>query len=635
MSIATASKNKYISFILQLIFLFSLVHSNFAYSQGRSRENNTQNQNQNHVGPITADYVQKILEQLKSPPALSKEASSAEIKLQLKNLNDRNRNCKTIWLSNKPDVRISEWSLEQRQNFVETCKDTESKLNEFKNWTSNNLLEIEKNENKLAQDKKDENIKQFLAIQPDFILLANSKHPDLLITKKLNGSFAIESKVKGPLNVEFNNATNKNYAYSTRFFSLNQFVLIEIGDRVNEIASTYGVKSQLLFEKKPAFFIQEGKEDNLKFFKHSPFFLIDKLELDKIQNFIQRGDIINLGVISSGDVFKNAKIAQDKSEKKSLDEKNQQTEIVNKIKINPNEVSALFIDVQQNTRQLCSIQKNNVNDTLTVRGYRLLKEFSSSLGIAQEDKFNVMASNLEEIYKNIQTKKCDIVILENKEMVTLVNSLESDKTKFKLFPSKNTTELMLSFVIFQGYKDIEQYNFGNQISANANGVNQLSDFGITNLGQYKLTSKQMNDAGYNPGSSVVAVLEYLKDLAEGKKVGKTAVQIRDIKQAQIVQAAKEREIKLIKELPKYRVAAGCISPADRYVETLMNILASAPGQFINAITAQSKFCQVMNESINDVSLIKEAQLVGRGSDGSEYYVARRNAQAMIGIVKRP
>ncbi len=314
---------------------------------------------------------------------------------------------------------------------------------------------------------------------------------------------------------------------------------------------------------------------------------------------------------------------------------NEQAEILNKIKSRPTEVSAIFLSSQQNSRQICAIQKYNVDETIPVRGYRLSKDFNASIGVSQDDKFNIMANNLEEIYKLIQTKKCDVAILENKEALTLINSLESNKLKFKLLPSKNATELKLNFATFQGYKDIEQYNFGNLIGANANGVNQLSDFGVVNISQYKLSSKQMNDANYNPGSSVVAVLEFLKDAAEGKKTGKTAVQIRDAKQAQIAQAAKEREIKLIKELPKYKVVAGCISPYDRYVETLMNILSTAPGQFINAISAQSQYCQVMSEQVKDVLVIKEAQLIAKGGDGAEYYVSKRSGQAMIGIVKRP
>jgi hypothetical protein len=324
MTIANITNTKYIINVLNTIILIFFVYAGAAYSQERrARDNYPQQQNQ--AGPITSDYVQKVLEQLKAPPALAKDVSSAEIKLQLKNLNDRNRSCLSIWISNKPDVRISQWSDEQRKNFAEICKDTESKLNELKNWANSNLSEIEKNENKLAQDKTNENRNQFMAVQPDYILLANTKHPQLVITKKLDGSFVIESKAKGTLSVGFNNSTDKNYAYSTRFFSLNQFVLVEIGDRVNEMAAKYGVNSQLLFEKNPGFFIKENSDikntpgirgaANSNYTKDSHFFLIDKMELDKIKNLIESGSLINLGVINSVDVFKNAKITQDKSEK--------------------------------------------------------------------------------------------------------------------------------------------------------------------------------------------------------------------------------------------------------------------------------------------------------------------------------
>jgi hypothetical protein len=164
----------------------------------------------------------------------------------------------------------------------------------------------------------------------------------------------------------------------------------------------------------------------------------------------------------------------------------------------------------------------------------------------------------------------------------------------------------------------------------------LAEFGVVNLELFRSTLKQMNDSNYASGANPDDVLLYLQDAVDGKKVGKTAQQMRDARQTQLAQAAKDREAKLIKDLPKYRIAASCLSPADGYVETLMTILSSSPTQFVNAVLAQSRFCQVMNESITDVAVVKSARLVARGNDGTEYYVSRTaNKLATVGIAKRP
>jgi hypothetical protein len=543
---------------------------------------------------------------------------------------ERNTLCQRIWRSGNPDVGLNFWTQEQKQRFLDVCTDTDIKARELQQWIAANLKNLELSEAKTAQDQYESQVRDFLSVQPNITMIVKKTHNNMSVTRKLDRSISIENRSNRPINVEFVEIYDPNVDSSLigkRLASQSAYVKSEIERRVFETTKNLGAKLSINFLKTVRRVSGSGGRDI------TGFALVDDLQLKALESQIQSGDIIILSSFKAAEIVESAKAAQAISELKAKEDARLQSEIIQKLATSPTEFSAAILINTTKTQSVCMVQKS---DNFPIRGYRVSKEFNETAGTNLADSFQVASNNLDELFKSIQNKQCHALILQNGDMQKLLAGVKELKIDYKLLPSKSALELSQIFVMYLGFKDFSQYQFSQTIGSSSAGINRLADLGVTSVSSYNAAVKQMNDSRYSSSKQVSDVIDYLEDAQEGKRSNKSAVQVRQAREQMQAQVEKARTDKLIKDLPKYRIVARCLAPADRYTETLMNMYSNSPALFINALNAQSKFCFLIDENVTNIDLIKSASLIARGQNGAEFYVARTaGGNASVGIVKQP
>jgi hypothetical protein len=92
----------------------------------------------------------------------------------------------------------------------------------------------------------------------------------------------------------------------------------------------------------------------------------------------------------------------------------------------------------------------------------------------------------------------------------------------------------------------------------------------------------------------------------------------------------------IGEMHKFSILVSCTGPAKNYVSTVMMAMASNPMAGIQAINAQSRFCQSINLPLQDKDILLSKNPVATGSNGARYFIAQtKDPSVMVGLVRRP
>jgi hypothetical protein len=208
-------------------------------------------------------------------------------------------------------------------------------------------------------------------------------------------------------------------------------------------------------------------------------------------------------------------------------------------------------------------------------GMRYHEGFSKALGEPRQRWLELNTKDLNGIYEAIQTRKCQVPIVNNEEAVKLIAALQRDQIKFNVFWTLPKADLVASYAEAEGYKSMDKFRFAKALDMKVSGsqVEELEPLGVTSVETFQAAATRMSKAKYATGQDPYTVLAYLKDEAEGAPKKWTAVQVRDERnrkeaaaKAAQEQAQKAQAAAYAKEYP-YIALLSCGMPNH------MNILA--------------------------------------------------------------
>ncbi|MEY2803844.1 MAG: hypothetical protein RL657_1180, partial [Pseudomonadota bacterium] len=433
-----------------------------------SKENYPRQQVQ--TSSIDDNYVAAIINNVRAPQWTTANPSSDQVKKHMQVLYERNTLCRQIWISGNPDVRLSQWTQEQKQRFVDVCTDTDKKAREFQQWSAANLKNLELSEAKAAQDRYAAQVRDFMSVQPNITMVVKKTDSGLSVTRKLDRSIAIENRSNRPIPVDFVEIYDPNVDSSLigrRFNAQSAYVKSEIERRVTEITKNLDPKLSVQFSKTVKR-VSSIRDIN-------GFALVDDLQLKALEAQIQSGDILVVSSFKAAEMMESAKAAQASAERKAAEDARMQAEMAQTLSTSPNDFSAAILINASNTRSVCMVQRS---ETFPIRGYRVSKEFNDAAGTQLADSFQVLANNLDELFKSIQNKQCHALILQNADMQKLLVGIKDLKIDYRLTPSKSALELSHTFVLHLGFKDFAQYQLAQTIGTTATGINRLADLGV-------------------------------------------------------------------------------------------------------------------------------------------------------------
>jgi len=224
---------------------------------------------------------------------------------------------------------------------------------------------------------------------------------------------------------------------------------------------------------------------------------------------------------------------------------------------NPDSIGAILKYKQgQNYMKLkssgpCVIKPKDASEKDLKLGYRVSSKVKTRFNYNNEQNFALVVDNVDALWQNIQTGKCDVSFTTGEEFGVLRKALENSKDdEFRVELGQEKGETLLSLVQSKGYKDMDAYRFATTFNPilTPNDISRLARYDVVSSEAVKNVVSRIRLAKYekedvNP--SVEIIFQFLSDEEKGKQSGMSATAFR-------TKRVKEEEARLQQE--KIRLA---------------------------------------------------------------------------------
>ncbi|MFG6468042.1 hypothetical protein [Roseateles sp. BYS87W] len=197
-------------------------------------------------------------------------------------------------------------------------------------------------------------------------------------------------------------------------------------------------------------------------------------------------------------------------------------------------------------------------------GFRYLDKLNKGLNTKRDSRFDELAKDLDELYGQVQTGKCQVLITSNDDAAKLAAAMQRDKIAFSVHIIIPKPDLLNSYAESKGYPSHEKYELAQQLVPNATvtarGLERLEALGVSSLAEFNAVVERMTKSKYATERTTDNVLAYLADEKEGQAAKQTAVQVRDARDRKAAadrraaeEAEKAQRAAHAKEYPFYAV----------------------------------------------------------------------------------
>jgi len=231
-------------------------------------------------------------------------------------------------------------------------------------------------------------------------------------------------------------------------------------------------------------------------------------------------------------------------------------------------------------RRYCTIKSSGEMGEWAT-GFRYLEKLNKSLGTKRDSRFDELPKDLDELYSQVQTGKCQVLITTNDDAAKVAAAMQRDKIAFSVHIIIPKTDLMNSYAQSKGYTSTDKYLLAQQLVPNATvtaqGIERLEALGVGSLADFNAAVDRMTKGKYATERSTDNVLAFLADEKEGQSIKQTAAQVRDARDRKAAverraqeDAEKAQRAAFAREYPYYAVIS-CGMPAH------INIMACFSG----------------------------------------------------------
>jgi len=498
----------------------------------------------------------------------------------------------------------------------------------------------------------------FMARRPDFLLVLNTEAKVFELTRALDGTTRITQK-GGPVAAQFVRASAQSSSILLdRYEKLPALWLNEIRTIAGELAQSKGVtldtrgleareirngasRKCVGEASAPATRTSSSGSGNPpqvleRVCRDLTVGLIDRAEQARIKPLIDRGIVIVLGEIRSGDLQARLDAAAKRDADRAAAEEAKRKETVAQLGGKPNHFLAIIMPANQKAAS-CTIKSRTLDGAVrSAGGYLSMPDFTKAARLKPDWRFDELADDLEKLWTLVQQNKCSGVIVTGAEAAQVLPAFDRDKLRYTLLPLREASELHPAYASARGFASVAQLDFAVEIKASRSDVQSLSGFGITDLAGYRAATGRMQKSGYSKTVETEDLLAFLSDEAEGAKIKRTATQVREARIAATEARDRERAEKLRREMPLYSVRLMCMEPMGHMAETLVGHLARSPAVFIQMISGSlSQFCQQIVLPVSNPDLIATARKVASDASGVEYFVTKApDGRSTLGLTKR-
>ncbi|MEN9774936.1 MAG: hypothetical protein RL322_2006 [Pseudomonadota bacterium] len=498
----------------------------------------------------------------------------------------------------------------------------------------------------------------FMARRPDFLLVLNTEAKAFEITRTLDGSTRITQK-GGPVAAQFVRASAQSSSILLdRYEKLPPLWLNEIKSLAGELArargltlDTRGLEAREIRTGAARKCVGEASAQATRgsgsgsgsppqvldrVCRDLTVGLIDQAERARIKPLIDRGSVIVLGEIRSGDLQARLDAAAKREAERAAAEEAKRQEIIAQFGSKPNHFLAIILPANKAAAS-CTIKSRKIEGAVrSAGGYLSLPDFTKAARLKPDWRFDELADDLEKLWTLVQQSKCSGVIVTGAEAAQVLPAFDRDKLRYTLLPLREASELHPAYASARGFASVAQLDFAVELKASRSDVQSLAEFGITDLAGHRAATGRMQKSGYSKTTEIEDLTAFLRDEAEGAKIKRTAIQIREARLAAAEARDRERAEQLRRELPLYSVQLMCMEPMGHMTETLVGHLARSPAVFIQMITGSlSRFCQQLALPISNPDLITSARRVASDASGADYFVTKApDGRSVLGLIKR-
>lgn len=165
--------------------------------------------------------------------------------------------------------------------------------------------------------------------------------------------------------------------------------------------------------------------------------------------------------------------------------------------------------------------------------FRSAADFSAFASLTPGRGFDEVFDNAEALFAAIQTGRCQAVVTDGATAAILAPALVREGLAHDVFAVRTPDQVIDGLWARAGYPSREAFVFSRSVSLSLDPdeVKALAGLGVADAGAYQGALKRMDAAGYAPVRTTAWLLDFLQDEKTGAASGRTALAVRQQRQA--------------------------------------------------------------------------------------------------------
>ena len=410
----------------------------------------------------------------------------------------------------------------------------------------------------------------------------NAKQDGITVTKSIDGKLVVNLTSNRKISVgglamlnEIQQTNgNTNGVRANYYQGIDPNLLNSMWMQAAKIISSLGIDAEKLEWQPlhPAIFVNTYGGLSVSLNTATPFAVHPRADLPLLKQFIDRGELVLIGEVDALAVLNQLNANKQRQAETIRKRKERTAEVLAKITSYGNSLVSLIVTPQQKTdnteaapNRFCTIKSEGDMFEWTA-GFRYLERVSKAVNVSRTSNYDDLAKDLNDLYGQVHTGKCQIVVLSNDDASKLANAFQREKLDFNVFFVIEKNELSSSYALSQGYTSLEQLQLSKQLVAGktipARQIEKLGTLGVKSLLDFNSAIDRMVKEAYSSERSVEQLISFLTDDAEGKPLKLSALKVkekREIKEATERKSQEEanraRQLAFLKEYPFYAVVS--------------------------------------------------------------------------------
>jgi hypothetical protein len=165
--------------------------------------------------------------------------------------------------------------------------------------------------------------------------------------------------------------------------------------------------------------------------------------------------------------------------------------------------------------------------------YRSAGDFSGFAGLAPGKGFDEVFDTADALFTAIQTGRCQAVVTDGATAAVLASALAREGLAHDVFAIRTPDQVIDGLWARAGYPSRAAFVFSRSVSPSLapDDVKSLAALGVADNAAYQAAFRRMDAAGYAPVRNTAWLIAFLEDERTGAASGRTALAVRQQRQA--------------------------------------------------------------------------------------------------------